>query len=113
MAVLGRSLQAVSEVIQQIEEPALTIGLDINIEKNEKVYQEVTDFKYLGSIIASYNNCERDIKARKSAGNRCYYALTKIMKLREISKSTKLKIYRTIIRPIVMYSCEGWTIPNI
>jgi hypothetical protein len=79
------------------------------VDINENVYQEVTDFKYLGSIIASYNNCERDIKARKSAGNRCYYVLTKIMKSREISKSTKVKIYR----PIVMYGCEGWTIPNI
>jgi uncharacterized Fe-S cluster-containing radical SAM superfamily enzyme len=49
------------------------------------------------------------MKARMAAGNRCYYALTKIMKLREISKSTKLKIYRIIITPIVMYGCEGWT----
>jgi hypothetical protein len=111
-----------------MEEPALTIGLDINVEKtkyintsrqqdaytrtvdiNGKVYQEVTDFKYLGSIITSGNNHERDIKARMAAGNRCYYALSKIMKSREISKSTKLKIYRTLIIPIVMYGCEGWT----
>jgi hypothetical protein len=35
MVVIGRSLQAVSEVIQQVEEPALTIRLDINVEKNE------------------------------------------------------------------------------
>jgi hypothetical protein len=63
----------------------------------------------MGSVITSHNNCERDIKARMAAGNRSYYALTKIMKSREISKSTKLKIYRTIIRPKVMYSCEGWT----
>jgi hypothetical protein len=35
--------------------------------------------------------------------------MTKIMKSREISKSTKLKIYRTIIRSIVMNGCEGWT----
>jgi hypothetical protein len=42
------------------------------------------------------------------AGNQSYYALTKIMKFREISKSTKLKIYR-IIRTIVMNACEGWT----
>jgi hypothetical protein len=34
---------------------------------------------------------------------------TKIMKSGEISKSTKLKICRTIIRPIVVYGCEGWT----
>jgi hypothetical protein len=44
-----------------------------------------------------------------AAGNQSYYALAKIMKSREISKSTKLKIYRTIIRPIVIYGCEGWT----
>jgi hypothetical protein len=50
-----------------------------------KVYQEVRDFKYLRSIITSDNNCERYIKARMVAGNRFYYALTKIVKLREIS----------------------------
>jgi hypothetical protein len=97
MAVIGRSFKAVSEVIQQMEGPALTIGLAITVEKvkyintsrsrqqdahtrtvdiNGKVYQEVTDFKHLGSIITSDNNCERDIKARIASGNRSYYALT-------------------------------------
>jgi hypothetical protein len=61
------------------------------VDINGKVYQEVTDFKYLGSIITSDNNCERDIKARMAAENGNYYALTKIMKSREISKSTRLK----------------------
>jgi hypothetical protein len=78
------------------------------VDINGKVYQELKDFKYLGLIIIS-DNCERDIKARTAAGSWNYYALTKIMKSREISKSTKLKIYRTIIRPIVMYGCGGWT----
>jgi hypothetical protein len=62
----------------------------------------------LGSIITSDNNCERDIKARMAAGN-WSYALTKIMKSREISKSIRLEIYR-IIRPIVMYGCDRWTV---
>jgi hypothetical protein len=79
------------------------------VDINGKVYQEVKDFKYLGLIITSDNNCERYIKARMAARNRSYYALTKIMKSWEISKSTKLKIYRTIITPIVMYGWEGWT----
>jgi hypothetical protein len=56
-------------------------------------------------VITSDNNCERDIKARSQS----YYALTKVMKSQEISESTKLKIYRTVIRPVVMYGCEGWT----
>jgi hypothetical protein len=134
MAVIGRSFKAVSEVIQQMEGPALTIRLAINVEKakyintsrsrqqdahtrtvdiNGKVYQEVTDFKHLGSIITSENNCERDRKARMASGNRSYYALTKIVKSREISKSTKLKIYRTVIRPIVMYGCRDGLCPDI
>jgi hypothetical protein len=37
MDVIGRSLQAVSEVTQQMEEPALTIGLDINVEKTKYI----------------------------------------------------------------------------
>jgi hypothetical protein len=44
-----------------------------------------------------------------AVGNQSYYALTKIIKSREILKGTKLKIYGTIIGPIVMYVCEGWT----
>jgi hypothetical protein len=50
-----------------------------------------------------------DIKARMTAGNWSYYAVTKIIKSWETSKSNKLKIYRTIIRPLAMYGCEGWT----
>jgi hypothetical protein len=73
------------------------------VDINGKIYQEVTDFKYFGSTITSDNSCERDIKARMAAGNQSYYALTKIMESWEISKSTKLKIYRTIIKPIITY----------
>jgi hypothetical protein len=111
-----------------MEEPALTMGLDLNVEKtkyintsrskqqdvhtrtvdiNGIVYREVTGFKYFGLIITSDTSCERDTKARMGAGNRSNYALTKIMKSQEISKRTKQKIYRTIIRPVVMYGCEG------
>jgi hypothetical protein len=74
-----------------------------------KSVSEVTDFKYLESIITSDNNCEGDIKARMAGGNRSYRALTTIMKSRKISKGTKLKIYKTMIRPVVIYVCEGWT----
>jgi hypothetical protein len=124
MVVIGRSLQAVCEVIQQMEGTVLTIGLDINVEKTKYINTSRSgqqdahtrtvdingkDFKYLVSIITSDNKCVRDIKTSMAAGNRSYYALTKIMKSREISESTKLKIYRTIVRPIVMYGCEGWT----
>jgi hypothetical protein len=109
----------------------LTIRLDINVNKtkymntsrtrqqnadtraldsNGKVHQEVTDIKYVGTVITSDDNCERDIKARMAAGNQSYHVLTRIMKSWKISKSIKLKMSRTMIRPTVMYGCERWTI---
>lgn len=87
----------------------------IRTEENKMVsigseqFKECNEFKYLGSVVTWDNDCSKDIKARISAGNRCYYALGKVMRTRYISKQTKLLIYKTIIKPIVVYGCESWT----
>ena len=52
------------------------------------------------------------IQARILSGNRCYYAYGKLMKSRALSRSSKLKIYKSLIRPIVTYGCEAWTLTN-
>jgi hypothetical protein len=46
-------------------------------------------------------------------GNKCYYALNNLIKSKNISRSTKLNIYRTIIRPIVMYASETWRLRKL
>ena len=51
-----------------------------------------------------------EIKARIAATNRCYYSLQNTLGRRSISTKTKLKIYNTIIKPIVLYGCEAWTL---
>ena len=47
--------------------------------------------------------------ARIMAGNRCVSALQKIIKSKNISRSLKIRMYQTMIRPIVLYACETWT----
>jgi hypothetical protein len=42
------------------------------------------------------------------AGNKCYYALGSIMRSKSISRKSKLKIYRTVIKPIVIYASDTW-----
>jgi hypothetical protein len=42
------------------------------------------------------------------AGNKCYYALGSIMRSKSISRKSKLKIYRTVIKPTVIYASETW-----
>jgi hypothetical protein len=50
-----------------------------------------------------------EIAERIAKGNRAYYANAKLIKLKFLKKNTKMKINKTIIRPVVTYSSETWT----
>jgi hypothetical protein len=71
-------------------------------------YERTGKFEYLGTILNENDDMAMDIKARIATGNKCYYALNSLIKSKNISRSAKLNIYRTIIRPIVMYASETW-----
>jgi ABC-type tungstate transport system permease subunit len=53
-----------------------------------------------------------EIKAMILSGNRCYYAYGKLMKSRALNRSSKLKTYKSLIRPVVAYRCEALTLTN-
>jgi len=55
------------------------------------------------------NKMNIEIAERIAKGNRAYYANAKLIKLKFLKKNTKMKIYKTIIRPVVTYSSETWT----
>jgi hypothetical protein len=61
-------------------------------------------------MITSKNEIKEEIKARITAGNRCCYALKHIFKSRAVSKAVKTKIYKTLVKPIVMYGSEAWSL---
>jgi uncharacterized Fe-S radical SAM superfamily protein PflX len=63
-------------------------------------------YKYLGSIINESNSIEEEIKERIAFGIKAYYANQKFFKSRLVIKYSKLKLYRTVIRPIVTYVSE-------
>ena len=82
------------------------------IELMGKKYEKVESFKYLGSVMTSLNDIETEIKSKIAVGNKCYYALGPILKRRSISQSTKIRLYKTIIRPAVTYGAATWTVTN-
>jgi hypothetical protein len=49
-----------------------------------------------------------EIKIRIAAGSRCYFSLIKLLKSRAVARNTKVRMYRTIIRPVVTYGSETW-----
>ena len=84
------------------------IGQNFSIEDYN--FERARQFKYLGTNISENNEITEEINNRIQAGNRCLFALQGLMKSRELSRKTKIHIYNTIIKPIVIYGCETWTL---
>ena len=58
--------------------------------------------------MTNQNSIRDEIKCRLKAGNSCYYSVQKLLSSRLLSKNLKIKIYKTIILPVVLYGCEEW-----
>ena len=56
------------------------------------------------------NSNEEDVKDRIALGIKAYYANQKFFKSRLVTKCLKLKLYRTVIRPIVTHASETWAL---
>jgi hypothetical protein len=72
----------------------------------------VKEFTYLGSQLNQTKSTNSEIQARILSGNRCYNACGKLIKSRALNRSSKLKVCKSLIRPIVTYGCEAWTFTN-
>ena len=65
------------------------------------------EFKYLGTNLMNQNSIQEEIKSRLKSGNACYYSVQSLLSSALLSK---IKKYRTIILPIVLYGCETWSL---
>ena len=71
--------------------------------------EKVDSLKYLGSVITENNEGTLEIGERIKAGNKAYYSSQKLLKSRLLSRTTMKRIYRTVIRSMVLYGSEAWT----
>jgi hypothetical protein len=67
----------------------------------------VHHYKYLGSIIND-NSTDEEIQQRIVHGTKAYYANLNFFKSKLVTKDSKLKLYKSVIRPIVSYASETW-----
>ena len=99
-------------------------GLKLNIQKMKilasrhitseqtdgEMMEPVTDFIFLGSKITVDNDCSHEIKRRLLVGRRTMTNLNSILKSRDITLPTKVRIVKAMVFPVVMFRCQSWTI---
>ena len=121
-------MRSLEEVFLQVKDKAQFVGLEVNKGKTKymemsprgvreqgairignDMFEKVKSFTYLGTEINSSNRISIEIKRRIMLGNRAYFANSKLLKSKLLTRNTKMRIYNTLIRPVVTYGCETWT----
>ena len=77
---------------------------------DNSTFERVEEFRYLGTTLTYQNSIAEEIKSRLRPGNACYHSMQNLLSSRLLSKNLKIKIYRTIILPVVLYGCETWSL---
>ena len=79
-------------------------------EINGETVETVSDFIFLGSKITSDCDCSHEIKRRLLLGRKVMTNLDRIFKSRDISLSTKVRLVKAMVFPVVIFGCESWTV---
>jgi hypothetical protein len=75
-----------------------------------KSVESAGQFEYLGTTLRGHNSIHEEIKAKWKPGNACYHSVQNPLSFSVLSKNTKIRVYRTIILPDVLYGCETWSL---
>ena len=108
----------------KVKEESEKVGLKLNIQKTKtmasgsitswptdgETIETVRNFIFLGSKITADGDCSHEIKRRLLLGRKVMTNLDSTLKSRDITLSTKVRLVKSMVFPVVMYGCESWTI---
>ena len=116
--------EELKSLLRKVKEESEKIGLKLNIPKAKimasspitawqidgETMETVTDFIFLGSKITADGNYSHEIKRHFLLRRKAMTNLDNILKSRDITLPTKVRLVKAMFFPVVMYGCESWTV---
>ena len=108
----------------KVKEESEKVGLKLNIQKTKikasspitswqidgETVETVSDFIFGGSKITADGDCSHEIKRQLILGRKVMTNLDSILKSRDITLPTKVRLVKAMVFPVVVYGCESWSI---
>jgi sorting nexin-29 len=124
--LLGNNIDAINNNTETLIDASKEVGLEVNVEKTKymlvsrdqnagknrdikirnRSFENVSQFKFLGTTVTNQNLIQKEIKRKLNSGNACYHSVQNLLSSRLLSKNVKVRIYKTIL-PIFSDSKRG------
>ena len=125
--LMAESEEELKSLLMKVKEEPEKVGLKLHIQKTKsmasgpitswKIYGEtvetVFDFILRGSKITADGDCSHEIKGRLLLGKRVMSNPDSVLKSRDITLPTNVRLVKAMIFPVVMYGCESWTVKKV
>ena len=115
--------EELKSLLMKVKEESEKVGLQLNIQKTKimasgpitslqidgetvETVETVADFIFLGSKITADGDCSHEIKRRLLLGRKVMTNLDSMLKCRDITLPTKVRLVKAMVFPVVMYGCE-------
>ena len=122
--LMAESEEELKSLLMKVKEESEKVGLKLNIQKTRimasgpitsweidgETVETVSDFTFLGSKITADDDCSHEMKRCLLLGRKVMTNLDSILKNRDITLPTKVRLVKAMVFPVVMYGCESWTI---
>ena len=122
--LMAESEKELKSLLMKVKEESEKVGLKLNIQKTKvmasgpitswqidgETVETVAEFIFGGSKISADCDCSHEIKRCLLLGRKVMTNLDIILKSRDSTLPTKVRLVKTMVFPVVMYGCENWTI---
>ena len=122
--LMAESEEELKSLLMKVKEECEKVGLNLNIQKTKimtsghiasweidgETVETVSDFILGGSKITEDGDCSHEIKTHLLLGRKVMTNLDSILKSRDIALSTKVRLVKAMVFPVVMYGCESWVV---